>query len=75
MLQHYLKSAFRSLFKNKRFSLVNLLGLAIGMGACLMLLEYVSFERSFDGFHENADRLYRVVNHRYKNGELSLIHI
>lgn len=69
MLQHYLKSAFRSLFKNKRFTLVNLLGLAIGMGACLMLLEYVSFERSFDGFHENADRLYRVVNHRYKNGE------
>lgn len=69
MLQHYLKSAIRSIFKNKRFTLVNLLGLAIGMGACLMLLEYVGFERSFDGFHENADRLYRVVNHRYKNGE------
>lgn len=69
MLQHYLKSAVRSLFKNKRFALVNMLGLAIGMGACLMLLEYVSFERSFDGFHENADRIYRVVNHRFKNGE------
>ncbi len=69
MLQHYLKSAVRSLFKNKRFALVNMLGLAIGMGACLMLLEYVSYERSFDGFHENADRIYRVVNHRYKNGE------
>ncbi|NRB48784.1 MAG: ABC transporter permease [Saprospiraceae bacterium] len=69
MLQHYFKSAVRSLFKNKRFALVNMLGLAIGMGACLMLLEYVSFERSFDGFHENADRIYRVVNHRFKNGE------
>lgn len=69
MLKHYLKSAIRSLLKNKRFTLVNLLGLSIGMGACLMLLEYVSFERSFDGFHDNADRLYRVVNHRYKNGE------
>ena len=69
MLQHYLKSAVRALFKNKRFALVNMLGLAIGMGACLMLLEYVSFEKSFDGFHENADRIYRVVNHRFKNGE------
>jgi len=69
MLKHYLKSAIRSLFKHKRFTLVNILGLAIGMGACLLLLEYVSFERSFDGFHEKADRLYRVVNHRFKNGE------
>lgn len=69
MIQHYLKSAIRALLKNKRFALVNMLGLAIGMGACLMLLEYVSFEKSFDGFHEHADRIYRVVNHRFKNGE------
>lgn len=69
MFQHYLKSAVRSLFKNKRFALVNMLGLAIGMGACLILLEYVSFERSFDGFHESSEDIYRVVNHRFKNGE------
>ncbi|MEZ5039447.1 MAG: ABC transporter permease [Saprospiraceae bacterium] len=69
MFKHYLKSALRSFFKHKRFTFVNVLGLAIGMGACLLLLEYVSFERSFDGFHENANQLYRVVNHRFKNGE------
>ncbi len=61
MLTNYLKIAFRSLFKNKVFTTINILGLAIGMAACLLILRYVFFESSYDTFHRNGDRLYRVA--------------
>lgn len=60
MLTNYLKIAYRNLLKNKVFSLINILGLAIGMAACLLILQYVRFELSYDDFHEKADRIYRV---------------
>lgn len=61
MLTNYLKIAFRSLFKNKVFTAINILGLAIGMAACLLILRYVFFESSYDRFHRDGDRLYRVA--------------
>ncbi|HET9278288.1 MAG TPA: ABC transporter permease [Flavitalea sp.] len=70
MLSNYLKIAFRNFRKNKLFSLLNVIGLAIGMAACLLILQYVSFKLSYDQFHLNADRIYRVVNDRYQNGKL-----
>ncbi|HEY5327009.1 MAG TPA: ABC transporter permease, partial [Mucilaginibacter sp.] len=70
MIKNYIKTAWRSLVKNKFFSLINILGLSIGMAACLLLLEYVSFELSYDRFNKNAGDIYRVVNDRYKNGKL-----
>ncbi|MEQ9438238.1 MAG: ABC transporter permease [Cyclobacteriaceae bacterium] len=60
MLKSYLKIAYRNLLKNKVFSLINMLGLAIGMAACLLILQYVRFELSYDDFHVNAPQLYRV---------------
>jgi putative ABC transport system permease protein len=60
MLGNYWKTAWRNLRKNRTFSLINGLGLAIGMAACLLILRYVSFEQSYDRFHKHADRLYRV---------------
>lgn len=60
MLKNYLKIAYRNLVKNKVFSLINILGLAIGMAACLLILQYVRFELSYDDFHEKADRIYRL---------------
>lgn len=60
MLTNYFKIAYRNLLKNKLFSLVNILGLAIGMSACFFIFLYVRFERSHDRFHQQASRLYRV---------------
>ena len=67
MFTNYLKIAYRNLLKNKVFSLINILGLAIGMAACLLILQYVRFELSYDDFRNAA--LYRVVEYSYMNGE------
>lgn len=70
MIKNYLKTAWRNLWKNKTFSFINIAGLAIGMAACLLILQYVSFKLSFDQFNKNTDDLYRVYNDRYQNGKL-----
>ncbi len=69
MLYHYLKIAFRNLSRNKLFTLINILGLAVGMGICLLIFQYVHFETSFDQFHSNAQRTYRITQTTYRNGE------
>lgn len=61
MIRNYLKVAFRKLWSHKAFSLINIIGLAIGMTACFLIYLYVSFEVSYDTFHTKADRIYRVV--------------
>jgi putative ABC transport system permease protein len=71
MLKNYLLIAFRNLSKHKAFSFINIVGLAIGMAACLLILQYVSFELSFDNFHAKKDRIYRINQDRYNNGKLS----
>jgi len=70
MFKNYLTIAFRNLWKYKSFSAINIAGLAIGIAACLLILQYVNFELSFDQFNKNADNIYRVVNDRYQNGKL-----
>ncbi len=61
MISNYLKIAGRNTLKNKVFSLINIFGLAIGLAACFLILQYVHFELSYDQFHEQADRIYRVI--------------
>ncbi|HEX6848030.1 MAG TPA: ABC transporter permease [Chitinophagaceae bacterium] len=70
MIKHYVKVSFRNLWKYKSFSVINILGLAIGMATCLLILQYVSFKLSYDQFHKKADNIYRVVNDRYQQGKL-----
>jgi putative ABC transport system permease protein len=70
MIKNYFKTAWRNLWKNKTFSFINIAGLAIGMAACLLILQYVSFKLSYDQFNKNAADLYRVYNDRYQNGKL-----
>lgn len=60
MFRNYFKIAIRSLSKNQFFSAIHILGLAIGIAACLLILQYVNFERSYDQYHENASDIYRV---------------
>lgn len=70
LIKNYLKVSVRDLKRNKVFTAINLTGLIAGMTASLLILQYVIFETSFDNYHEDADRIYRVINDRYQNGEL-----
>ena len=60
MIKNYFKIAIRNLLKRKGFSAINVLGLAIGIGTCLVMLLFVQDELSYDRFHEKADRIVRV---------------
>ncbi len=69
MIKNYIKIAWRNLLKNKGYSSINILGLAIGLACCLLVVLYVQDELSFDHYHANKDRIYRVVHDwKEKNG-------
>lgn len=70
MLKNYLLIAFRNIIKNIGFSLINILGLSIGITATLLILLWVQDELSFDRFHENAENLYQVEEDQYYSGEV-----
>src|SRR5687767_11036558 len=71
MFKNYFKIAWRTIKRKKGYSFINVIGLAIGVAACLLILQYVSFELSYENFQENKDRIYRVKQDRYDNGKLS----
>lgn len=60
MFKNYLKVALRNLLKQKGYSVINILGLAIGMTSCLLIFLYVVDELKFDRFHDKADSIYRL---------------
>lgn len=57
MFKNYFKTAWRNLLKNKLYSLINIIGLTAGLAVCMLMMEYMEHERSFDRFHANADRI------------------
>ncbi len=61
MFKNYLKTAWRNLWKHKAFTLINILGLSVGMTAFFLIFLYVNFETSYDAFNTRADRIYRLV--------------
>ena len=71
MLKNYFKIAWRNLVRNKAFSAINIVGLAIGVAACLLILQYVAFELSYDDFNKNKNQIFRVTQDRYNEGKLS----
>ena len=72
MIKNYIKIAWRNLWKNKVFSAINFLGLAIGMTAVILIGIWVENELSFDRFHTNLDSLYKVYNRSAGAGEISV---
>ena len=68
MLKNYFLTAFRNCWRNRTFSLINILGLAIGISAALIIFLIVSYEFSFDRFEKDSDRIYRVVLDAKFNG-------
>ena len=67
MFRNYIKIAFRSLRKSKGFTALNIIGLAAGLGVCLLIVLYVTDELSYDRYNVNADRIYRIDEDAYIN--------
>ena len=61
MLKNYWKVAVRNLFKVKGYTLINITGLTVGITCFILIMLYVKYEMSYDSFHENNDRIYRVA--------------
>lgn len=70
MLTNYLTITFRNVVKHRVFSAINIAGLGIGITACLLILQFVMYELSYDRFNEKFDRIYRVTNDRFQHGKL-----
>ncbi len=64
MVKNYLKVAFRTLIRQKTYSSINIIGLAIGLASCLLITIYVNHERSYDDFFPESDNMYRILNGR-----------
>jgi putative ABC transport system permease protein len=71
MVKNYFKIAWRNMMRHKAYSGINIFGLAIGIASCLLILQYVSFQLSYENFQVNKDHIYRVQQDRYDNGKLS----
>lgn len=71
MLKNYITIAWRSLWKNKGFSLINISGLTVGMAGAIIIMLWIQYETSFDKFHSKLDRLYEVWNQADFNGEIN----
>ena len=75
MIKNYIKTAFRALIRHRSNSIVNIAGLMVGFAAFLLIFVVLQYEQSFDSFHTNANRIYRVVrigknpvNREYRTG-------
>ncbi|MDO1445288.1 ABC transporter permease [Rhodocytophaga aerolata] len=68
MLKHLFTIAYRNLLKRKSYAAINIIGLAVGITCCLLIAFYVQHELSYDGYHTNADRIYRVI-HAFRNSQ------
>src|SRR6185312_14538705 len=62
MIKTYFKIAFRGFWKHKVFTLINIIGLSIGISAALVIYLIVHYDFTFDKFHKDSDRIYRVVS-------------
>ena len=69
MLKNYIKIAWRSLFKNRAFSAINIAGLAVGIATCLLIMLFVQDELSYDRFNDKSGQIVRVVFRGTMNGE------
>ncbi|UCC80451.1 MAG: ABC transporter permease [Candidatus Zixiibacteriota bacterium] len=61
MFKNYLKVSVRNLLRNKGYSLINIVGLAVGMACCALIMLWILDELSYDRYHQNADNIYRVT--------------
>ncbi|UCE18536.1 MAG: ABC transporter permease [Gemmatimonadota bacterium] len=70
MFQNYLKVAIRNIVRQKGYSFINIFGLAVGIACCILIMVWVHNEVSYDGFHQKADRIYRLYGDLTLGGNL-----
>jgi hypothetical protein len=68
LISRYASRLVRNLKKQKIYSAVNIVGLAVGLACTLLILLWVQYERSYDGFHSRGGEIYRIINHQSRNG-------
>ncbi|MCP9749121.1 ABC transporter permease [Lacihabitans sp. CS3-21] len=71
MIKNYFIIAWRNLLKNRAFSLINVIGLAFSMSVCLLILAIIADQKSYDQFHSNKDRVFRVLTHGKNNNHMN----
>src|SRR5688572_16001510 len=75
MIRNYLKVALRSIFRNKLTAFINISGLALSMASAILIYLFVSDELSYDQYHRNADRTYRVTRIFYDQQHIPRLHL
>jgi ABC-type antimicrobial peptide transport system permease subunit len=71
MFKNYLKTSWRNLIKNKAHSIINIVGLSVGMAVAMLIGLWIWNELSFDKYHENYDRIAQVMQQRTDNGVIN----
>ncbi|RNC79550.1 MAG: FtsX-like permease family protein [Balneola sp.] len=69
LIPNYFKVALRQLYRQKGYSIINILGLAVGIATTILIMMYVKHELSYDTFHTNSDRIYRLINENPTSGQ------
>lgn len=72
MIKNYIKIAFRGYLRNRKFAVLNLMSLILGLFVAYVGISYISFENSYDSFHENSERIYRLAR-TYRAQDYSVI--
>ncbi len=73
MFKNYLKTALRHLYRNKFYTFIKIFGLAIGLAATMLILIFIRHELQYDKFHENYNRIYRVISNVQRPGSEEMI--
>jgi len=74
MFKNYFKTAFRSLIRNRSYTIINIAGLAVGIAVCMMIFIIIQFQTSFDNFHAKKDRIYRVLTEYHHADAATISH-
>ncbi len=69
MLKNYFKTAIRNLKRQKLYSFIDITGLSVGLACCILISLYIHFELSYDGFHEKAKSIYRIIEIETESGK------
>jgi putative ABC transport system permease protein len=72
MFRNYLLTAWRNVFRKRNYTLLNIFGLAVGITCCLLIFQYVAYEKSYDAFHKNADQIVRLRLDLHDQGKLTM---
>ena len=71
MFSNYLKVALRNITRQRFYSFINVFGLAVGLGICMLMVLFIKDELSYDAYHSKSDRIYRILT-EWRQGDQSM---